>query len=236
MVGQRVFLAVGRAWAWIKDACFPLECVGCKQEGSLWCDACRAGFLFLRRQTCPSCDTPTPYGRVCHKHVGALDGVVSLSLYGNPQIRSLIRQWKFHGVRAVEPLWEELVERWGTEAQPVPTRAWTVTWVPMHAWKRRHRGFNQAEVLARCVGMSLGTPVEERLERSRYVWVPQARKTKDRRRRAHVLPRVVGEVPAYVIVVDDVYTTGATMQACAEALKRAGAKEVWGVVLARGND
>lgn len=110
-----------------------------------------------------------------------------------------------------------------------------VTWVPLARRRKAERGFDQARVLASVVGGELGLPVR-RLLRRRVSSGPQAKRDADARRAAmrgafEVLDRVA--VPASVLLVDDVLTTGATAAACAEALLVRGARRVDLVVAAR---
>ncbi len=109
--------------------------------------------------------------------------------------------------------------------------------VPLHRRRMRQRGYNQSEILAIGLGNSMGVEVDRQcLSRVTYVG-PQARASTADERRANVAQafqcgpsRVEGK---RVAVIDDVTTTGATLRACAAALKRAGAAEVWGITVAR---
>ncbi|PIR47293.1 hypothetical protein COV06_04385 [Candidatus Uhrbacteria bacterium CG10_big_fil_rev_8_21_14_0_10_50_16] len=223
----------------LKDTIFPLSCVGCQRDGELLCTVCRAGFVFRNTQHCPVCEAPTVYGSTCAEHVGGdLDGVVALGWYANPQLQTLIRQWKYGYVREAEPVIERLVSVWMNQTQQLPTGEWVVVPVPLHPIRERQRGFNQASILSRMVSDELGIPMDTLiLIRTRHVLKAQAKMEDKTKRAANHLDhfRVDGQAPRQVILVDDVYTTGKTMQACARVLKRAGAQTVWGCVLARGD-
>jgi ComF family protein len=108
--------------------------------------------------------------------------------------------------------------------------------VPMHWWRKWNRGFNQAELLARVVARRTGIPVARSLKRGRST-LSQAGLTLSQRRdnltgvfRVTARNRIEGR---RVLLVDDVFTTGATASACAAALKRAGARSVVLLTLAR---
>ena len=108
--------------------------------------------------------------------------------------------------------------------------------VPLHPRRLRERGYNQAELLAQQMGRRLGVPVAARsLVRVRNT-PAQARSENRETRRANVAAAFRAK-DAFdgrrVLLVDDVCTTGATLEACAAALREAGAQEVWGVTLAR---
>jgi predicted amidophosphoribosyltransferase len=107
-----------------------------------------------------------------------------------------------------------------------------VTWAPTGGSRRRRRGFDQAELLARAVARRWGAPCRPLLVRG--AGPAQAGQTgRDRRRGPAFAVRGRVAVPASVVVVDDVATTGATLAAAARALRAAGAREVRGLVVAR---
>jgi ComF family protein len=109
--------------------------------------------------------------------------------------------------------------------------------VPLAPARRRQRGFNQAELIARGVGARLGWPVDPSLlvrvrETPQQIWLPEAE------RRTNVegafgCPNPDAVDGRRVVLVDDVMTTGSTLRACAEPLKLAGALRVYGLVVAR---
>jgi len=107
--------------------------------------------------------------------------------------------------------------------------------VPLHWTRAFHRGFNQSAVLAQLLSDYSSLPVRTLLRRKRATGF-QARR--DREQRVHALLDVftsdARDVPAHVILIDDVSTTGATLDACAAALKKAGVERVEGLVVAIG--
>ena len=120
---------------------------------------------------------------------------------------------------------------WAEALAPlVPPGPVVVTWAPTAPARRRRRGFDQAELLARAVARRCGLPCVSLLRRG--PGPPQAGRTRAARR-AHPGFRVVATVPAEVLLVDDVATTGATLMAAARALREAGAASVHGLVVAR---
>ncbi len=109
--------------------------------------------------------------------------------------------------------------------------------VPLHWIRRFHRGFNQAELLARALSRKTGWPVTSLLKRTRATG-HQAHRSRLERFTAMEdvfrFDRTKGAPPPCVLLVDDVFTTGATLDACARELKKAGAKYVVGLVVAHG--
>lgn len=175
--------------------------------------------------------------------VGQLDGLTAFFDYKeNTPLAKLIKMFKYNYTRDVEKLWRdilicgvELGSNFGNNKNPA------VIGIPLHPRRQRERGFNQSEILARVFLDVLkkdypqASYVENKLIRSRYT-EQQAKLSKDGRRK-NVHEAFVWQSPEKppnkVILVDDVFTTGATMEECARVLKQNGAKYVYGLTLGR---
>jgi ComF family protein len=112
--------------------------------------------------------------------------------------------------------------------------------VPLHRSRERRRGFNQAALLARSLGERTSVPVADRLLRRTRATPPQVRTGGVEARRANVAGAFAVTEPARVsgrtvLLVDDVCTTGATLRACADALRAAGTRIVYGLAFAQGH-
>lgn len=141
-----------------------------------------------------------------------------------------VRALKYRGAtRLAGWLGSELAAR-ASAASWAPT---VVCEVPLHAGRRRQRGYNQAALLAEHVARGLGVPHRPVLSRP-FATAPQARLGREERR-ANVSGAFVGRPVAghRVLLVDDVLTTGATLDACTAALRAAGAARVYAAVVAR---
>ena len=231
---------VGRG---LLDAFYPLECAGCGGAGKVICDKCAAGLPVLTPPFCAVCSAPGEWSR-CPACVGAgrhFDGIRAPFIYTGA-IRQAVLAFKYGGIRAAAPRLGGLLADY-LQANPLPGDV--VTEVPMHPRRRRERGYNQAELLARQVARRCSLRhSKELLVRSRYV-EPQARTSSSAERASNVAGSAAvaaGRAVAggRIILVDDVATTGSTLEACARALKEAGAESVWGLTLAitapRGRD
>jgi len=149
-------------------------------------------------------------------------------------MRQAIHQLKYRNLRTLAAPLAQLLRDY-LVTHPVPGDV--LVPVPLHRKRLRERGYNQSRLLARELGKLISLPVvDDCLVRQRHA-PPQARTTTVEER----LSNVVGAFTCcddrlrdkQVLLIDDVSTSGATLDACAAALKTAGAKSVWGLVLAR---
>lgn len=161
-----------------------------------------------------------------------LDGAAAAYRYEGPA-GSVVRYMKYRGVRVLKGMMAEDMLRALRHIEPV--RADAVAAVPMHPKRLRERGFNQSELLAREIAGRLGLPFEDCLVRMRNT-VQQARLEGKARRRN--LKDAIGAKTTvagkWILLVDDVYTTGTTAHECAKALRRAGAVHVSYLAYAKG--
>ena len=175
--------------------------------------------------------------RLCRGGGNRFDAAYTYGAYEGT-LRRLIHLLKYEGVASVAgPLGRHL-----SEALPREQRFDCVTAVPMHWTRRFRRGFNHAELLAEELARRTGVPAKHLLRRTRNT-APQAQLTGTARRRnlsgSIGMCRGMdgnGEVLGQrILLIDDVFTTGATVNACARVLKRAGAAHVSVLTLARAD-
>jgi ComF family protein len=171
----------------------------------------------------------------CRRHEPAFDGGRAAGAYEGA-LRAIVHAYKYEGRRSLAGPLGRLMRSAGGD---LLEGARCVVPVPLHAWRRMRRGFNQSTGLAR----TLGLPVVHALWRTRAT-IPQTGLTAAARRRNvrnafRVSPLLSHRARArwltgqVVLLVDDVRTTGATLEACAEVLKEAGATEVRALTAAR---
>ncbi len=116
-----------------------------------------------------------------------------------------------------------------------PLAPWYVTGVPLHVKRARVRGFDQAKMVATWVAETYGLPHETYLRRRVHTLAQAGQEGRCVGELDGVFDLVPGaHVPQAVLLCDDVFTSGATMDACARVFKEAGTEQVWGMVLARG--
>ncbi|MEK7094892.1 MAG: phosphoribosyltransferase family protein [Patescibacteria group bacterium] len=169
-----------------------------------------------------------------------MDGIVAAAWYANPEIQALTKMWKYQLVRETEKSFCRIVDIWvNRSAGHFPNGVWTIVPTALHPRKARERGFDQSVVLSEILSSALKYPVGNRiLARKRYQRRPQAEINDVKERAARDFSDVFAvnrPIPRDIILVDDVYTTGTTMNAAAKILKEAGAERVWGFALLRGH-
>jgi len=213
------------------DVVLPERCAICEVPGRRLCDQCRASLIRLTPPVCERCGSPGPWPvRRCAECAGrrlAFAHARSAIVYDG-QARRFVRSWKERGRRRLARDAAGLV----AEVVPKPTVEGLVPVPgdPERAWRR---GDIPSRALAIELGRIWALQTLDVLERSRAL--PRQRGLSLGERRRNVRDSVVASaaVPTQVCVVDDVYTSGATADACASACRRAGARRVQVITLAR---
>jgi predicted amidophosphoribosyltransferase len=215
----------------------PGECLLCRApvpaqpDDPLVCGPCRSRWSPLPEPVCSRCGQPAAPEvacRLCADWPGALRGVRSATwLEGGA--RRAVHLLKYEGWRRIaEPMAETMRRAIG-----LPPGA-TLVPIPLGAARIRARGYNQSAVLAEALGHRAGIPVARgALARRRETTTQTALTPEERRANLAGAFVAVGRAPARPVLVDDVFTTGATLAEAAVALLAAGATEIGGVTFAR---
>ena len=213
------------------DLILPLRCVVCGAGGEQLCPACRGAFPGLVAPLCARCGAPTVWPvRRCHECAGRRLAFASAraAVAYDPAVRQLVRAWKERGLRTLAAVVAETM----ADALAPPAVA-ALAFVPPDRARGLERGHHPAERLARELGERWSLPVPALLGRTRLASRQRGLSLADRRRNVAGAFVPAGEAPARVALVDDVYTSGATANAAASALRRAGARRVEIVTFAR---
>jgi predicted amidophosphoribosyltransferase len=209
----------------------PERCAVCARPGPALCGPCRDGLVRLRPPVCERCGSPCPWPvRRCAECSGrrlALTRARSAIVY-DESARTLVRTWKEHGRRRLAR------EAAGLVAELVPrSEAHVLVHVPGDPERALERGRVAPAALAAELALLWEIPAADLLRRTRSLRRQRGLGLVERRRNVRGSVVALGEVPRRVCVVDDVYTSGATANECASALRRAGARHVEVVTLAR---
>ncbi len=232
-------LSVDGMWRGLQFALLPPRCLLCGQRSDSSLDLCTgcAGDLARNRLCCPRCalplQTPAPLCGECLKREPPFTATSAPFVYVQP-LDQLTMRLKFGrslaAGRVLSQLWIEALR------ELPPPRPDLLIPVPLHASRLRERGYNQALELARPLAQALAIPLRhDVLSRTRATPAQANLDAKARRRNlkgAFSIAETVA-LPAHVVVVDDVMTTGATLRECARTLLRAGVARVDVWALAR---
>ena len=218
------------------DLFFPQWCVGCGVEGNFICPSCRRSLPQIVPPLCIKCGKPQPDGVLCPGCVdwqAEIDGIRSPFRFDGV-IRQAVYQLKYRNLRALAAPLAQLL---GDYLVTNPVLGEVLVSVPLHRKRLRERGYNQSDLLAKELGrLAHLTVVEDCLIRQCHA-PPQARTSSVAERYSNVAGVFACRDDRLrdkrVILIDDVATSGATLDACAATLKAAGATSVWGLVLAR---
>lgn len=232
----------------VQDLLFPPLCLGCSRRldhsrPPLFCAECRARLVFIGSPLCPCCGTPYATGAdhlcgTCLQNNYAFDLARSLLLY-QPPTAELILRLKFSGQLSGLPSLGTLTAGSACLADLTPPDY--IVPVPLHPRRLRRRGYNQATLLAQSCFPQWQKRIRLDLLIRNRLATPQSQLTgKERRdnlkRSFSLRPGVVLEEKT-ILLVDDVLTTGSTVNECAKVLRRGGAKriEVFTVARSLGN-
>ncbi len=224
---------------------FPACCTLCGAEGDDGLDLCRGcrDELPFNRQACPRCALPLPDAvpedalcGQCQRAPPKFDRCYIPLCYGYP-LDHLISHFKFRGKLAEGRLLSGLVGDFLVQQScELPE---LIIPVPLHASRLRERGFNQALELARPLGRCFERPVERRIVIRNRPTPPQMELDKGaRRKNVRGAFELTGQLRArHVAIIDDVVTTGSTVNELATVLRRGGAErvDVWAVARRAGN-
>lgn len=226
------------------DLFYPKFCLGCGRVGSYICLKCRNKLAYLKRDSCIYCGEPALLGLThgkCRQKYG-VDGTLSIFRYNN-FIKRLIKTFKY---RLIKSVWREI------SLSIDPEEIFKINFfkkqglknnlslqpIPLTQNKYRQRGFNQAQIISEFFQTFLRLPIVDCLQRIKET-KPQAQIKTDEERKENLKNAFCIKDEETVtkknfILVDDLWTTGSTILEASLVLKKAGAKKVYGLTLAKG--
>ena len=229
------------------DLFFPWTCLSCHQEVTNdypLCDNCLKQIPIVTDFICPVCQRliiPDKKHYSCLKHT-KLDALGNVNFYHNSILRETIHWFKYHQIISLRKPLSFLMIKFLKQSyyfSQVPKNNLIIIPLPLHPKKKKQRGFNQSELMAQDVAHYFQLPYNDHLLIRVKNNLPQVNINDYEQRQLNAIN--IFEVlnnqelkNKIVLLIDDVYTTGATMQEAAKILKQNGAKKVIGLVLAKG--
>lgn len=220
---------------------FPLKCLGCKKPKALLCAECFDKIPLNQTLFCPVCHRRLAQNKkVCHQD--SLYLLAAAGSYENPILRELILTLKYKRYQPAAKILAEILNRY-LETANLDLEKYQIIPIPLHKNRRQERGFNQAELIANALialNSNLGKSDFPRLDFLKKVKdnQPQTQIKNWEKRRTNIKggfqaansENIKGE---NIILLDDVSTSGATLEEAAGVLKKAGAKKIIGLVVAK---
>lgn len=220
---------------------FPKFCLGCNREGNYLCEDCKAMLDVSQYQYC-LCQKPkrvSGKGKCLKCQSKKLDGLYFTLSYQNSLIKELIQKFKYKPFvkELAKPLASLIITHFQLLDNKPNFSDFILIPIPLDEKRLRWRGFNQAEEIAKKLSKFLGIPLMLKCLIKIKETPPQVELSKkERKETVKGIFSSQKQEKIYrkkILLVDDIYTTGATMEEAAKVLKKAGAKQVWGVVVAR---
>lgn len=240
---RKIREAFSQAWEWTKDLLFPRRCVVCDEptddRTAGICHACREKLRYVEEPFCLRCgrqlkESGEEYCSDCSRR-GHLF-LQNMTLYDYGSVADALFRFKYGGRQEYADVFgRELYERFGGFLSMIQPDA--LLPVPCHASRLRKRGYNQAQLIAQALSKASHIPVRNDL----VIRVKKTQPQKD----LTALERQNNLKKAFkihqndvklntIVIIDDIYTTGSTMDALTEVLLQAGVKRVYGMTLASG--
>lgn len=223
---------------------FPQFCLNCKREGVLVCEDCLSSIDLSEFNYCPFCQTPKRVFTegTCSSHRKMkLSGLFSATSYQNPLVKKIISKFKYEPFlkNLTSPLTSLIIAHFLLSENKLISQNKENSGflpVPLAKFRERWRGFNQAALIAQTLSKFYKIPLFNNLIKTKQTQPQVELKKKEREKNIRGVftvknPREIRG--KRIFLVDDVFTTGSTMEECARILREAGCREVWGIVVAR---
>ena len=224
------------------DYLYPPRCPVCGEISSDGiCPVCTKKLFFVKEHYCMKCGKPleaaeAEYCRDCSAHPGAFDQGRGIFLYDD-RMRYSIMKYKYFGCQEYSRFYGKALYIYGKDMLAL-WKPQIIIPVPLHRRKQRIRGFNQAELLAKELSRYAGIPVDTAILKKCHATRSQKKlDAAERKKNLQKAFQVVGNPAGMrILLIDDVYTTGSTMDVLAKLLLEKGASHVYFLTLCIGNN
>ncbi len=227
----------------IQDLIFPVFCQNCQKEGEYLCPDCLDLIDIPPLNFCPFCSPPRQSldGKTCpgHQKEKHLDGLFFAASYENPLVKKLIAAFKYppYVKNLAKTLASLVLRRLQFLEQELAIQNSALIPVPLHKKRQKQRGYNQSEEIAKELALTFKAPLLKDVLIKTKAIQPQMELSKEERKEniksAFSIKSAEDIKGKKIFLIDDVFTTGSTVEECAKILKEAGAQEVWAITIAR---
>jgi len=229
---------ISKTTNFLLDILLPKTCLICGAFDTFLCTACQEKIVGPQQQLCPVCAKASITGKTHDRCASknTLDGLFAAGNFG--QLQGIIHSYKYGLVTELHQQLGKILTKFVTNNSLEEfIKQFRVIPVPLHKARKRFRGFNQSEILAaqmcKKLQMAMDTKSLTRIKNT----TPQTKL--DRKNRYTNIEKAfradrINIQDKKILLIDDIATTGATLNECAKTAKSAGATEVWALVLAHG--
>jgi len=233
------------------DLIFPKQCLNCQKEGTYLCKNCLKEIEIKKQLNCYICNDRSPSGKICQKcktkFHPALTGLLVVSEWNNPLLKQIIYSYKYNFITDLAQSLGLLIKSFlNFHNTTIKLDDTIILSIPLHKRRQAWRGFNQAWLLTKEINQYFNIPIYSGILEKYRSTLPQADIDNKNERIKNVADvfKIKNSInmellkkefkDKIIILVDDICTTGSTLQNCAKVLKPLKPKEIWGLVIARG--
>ena len=223
----------------IWDIIFPKKCISCKKEGGYLCEDCLSLVEINPYQYC-LCENLEKKEKCADCKNKNLDKILSAASFSNKIVKEAIHKVKYGYIKEMAQPLALLILTHLHLINIEIDRSFAIIPIPLSHKKKRKRGFNQSEEMGKVISEATGIPLLSDIlvktkETKPQMELKRAERLKNIKDCFEIKNKEKIENKT-ILLLDDVYTTGSTMEECARILKKSGAKEVWGLTVAREVD
>ncbi|MBU4369508.1 hypothetical protein KKG58_01960 [Patescibacteria group bacterium] len=208
----------------ILNTLFPVECLGCRQHEEIICQKCLDKIIVLNKW---------------ETNLYSLERIVTIFDYQQPLIKKAIKSFKYSPynlniLKSLSPIFIKCLKQSPLILKFLTKNRFILVPIPLSKQKLAKRGFNQAEVIAQELAAAFNWPFKKSLKKIKNTPSQTNLSREQRKLNVQSVFKIQGEIAPNIILIDDILTTGATLEQAAKALYYAGAKKIWGIVLVKG--
>ena len=240
---SKLVKTAGEINGWFLDLIFPKFCFGCNVEGYYLCKNCSATLKIYHFPFCPICKNGTIGLAKCPKHKSYATFCLSPFSYNNNLIKNLIHKYKYEfvkdiGAELADFMIDSIKYSGLFSFSAFQFDNFLIVPVPLHRRRLTWRGFNQSEIIAKKIAEEFKIDFSNKnlvriLNTSPQIQMQDAKQREENIKNAFTCKNPKEIKNKIIILIDDIITTGATLEECARVLKKNGAKEVWAMTIAK---